>query len=219
MQTGSNGKRGLHWRDKVAAGQMPNIAKFTAKWAVCASKTESQLQELLSRMGIVYVPPWNRPNAQSAYMGNTANVLFMRLIMHHLNGVVQVNFIPNTGVIGERWIHSMGTGFMGIERFTILQPEVFDATTGDPDCDIHTIQWARANLNISKIKTVRTYWSRVSLVEDFNADGKMMYVFDQQKREKRKQFVRQYQGARMAKRQRVVSPEKGSIAFILCGDP
>ena len=167
----SKGKRGTHWIEKFAAGNGPELASHVTAWAERSRTTELKLKALLPG----YVLPWLRgKTAVATRMGNSGKVLFMQLLIHHVNKVVRIQFEDGAGELGEQCTVGVRGGFFGISCLRILQHDVFNSAEGG---DIHTISWARTNMPKGKAQTVSKLWHSYGFSELRNADGTLEYTF------------------------------------------
>ena len=155
--------RGVHWRDKVAAGNAPAAASYTTLWAERCRNMEVKLRAKIPG----YCLPWHR--VQIA-MGNTGKVLFMQLLIHHVNKVVKLQFSDGAGVLGNQSCLDLQNDFFGIVGFEILDPSVFDSNESVV-CEIHSVAWARANPAKVKLQSVLKLWTTYGFEESANSSS------------------------------------------------
>ena len=91
--------RGEHWIDKVAAGKGPDIASHITVWAERCKQMELTLKAQLP----AFVLPWHRVVPLAVRIGSSGKVLFMHLLVHHVNKVVRMHFEDGAGEFGEHW--------------------------------------------------------------------------------------------------------------------
>jgi hypothetical protein len=205
--------RGLHWRDKVAAGQGPKVHEHIARWAECAIRIEAELFKLLAAAGVTnYRLPWRRLPGQN-HTGRSLRVVFMQLMIHHLNKVVAIEFNDGSP-LGHDSDLSTDRGFMGIERFTILKPEIFDSGTGYGA--IHTVEWVRIHLTPAQLKTNTKLWNSTGLRQS----AENVYAFNPMLRKRHLELNHRLNEIRMQnlKKQRTepLTNPAASISFLLC---
>jgi hypothetical protein len=170
-------RRGVHWAPKVTAGEYTSPSCKVRDWADNAKKLESQLQDALAKHGRsgACALPWEYPGVKSVRPGGCIRAHFTQLLIHHLNGVVEVQcsnggdpFSGNGGSICNE------NDFMGIESFKVLNRDAFNAN----EMNIHTIEWAKANPD-AKTKTIAKHWNFAGMVEIKPKEGgPLVYVFD-----------------------------------------
>jgi hypothetical protein len=210
--------RGIHWRDKVAAGQGPKCSEHNVLWAECARRTETELYELLRKAGVKdYIMPWRRGFWTQNHTGNSIKALFMQLMIHHLNKVVAIEFIDGSQ-LGHACDTSIDKGFMGIQRFTILQPEAFNGSTEYGA--IHTVEWARTHLTPTQLKTNAKLWNSTGL----RISAENVYAFNPILRKRHLEFNARLNESRMQnpKKKKCAAQAEpptnpaASISFLLC---
>lgn len=161
--------RGEHWIDKVAAGKGPDIASHITVWAERCKQMELTLKAQLP----AFVLPWHRAVPLAVRIGSSGKVLFMHLLVHHVNKVVRMHFEDGAGEFGEQCMSGLRDGFFGITSVEILQHDVFNSGQ-----DIHTVAWARANMTGSKTHAVARLWKTYGFNESKGADNMIVYRFD-----------------------------------------
>jgi hypothetical protein len=169
--------RGVHWRDKVAAGNPPGVASYTTLWAERFKHMEAKLKAQLPG----YCVPWHRAHMN---MGNTGKVLFMQLLIHHVNKVVNLRFSDGAGVLGRQSCLDLKNDFFGIVGFEILDPGAFDSDESAA-CEIHSIAWARANPTKVKFQSVLKLWTTYNFEESVDSSGNpapALYAYVREKR-------------------------------------
>jgi hypothetical protein len=156
--------RGRHWKDKVLQGCPPEPWKHTKDWAERRTAKESEFCELLRLRGMSYTLPWRRSQYPHRSMGNTNKVLFMELLVHHLNGVAVLTFVEENMC------------FLGIQTVCV-KPEyrsAFDAGL------IPSVDGKRRVDGFgAHIKTLVKIWHTAGFVERVLEGGALNYVFDQ----------------------------------------
>ena len=171
MQGSEN--RGAHWREKVSAGDAPTPWKGNMVWAERIKLLEPELINLLQVLNInEFVLPWKR--VDRILLGNSNKALYIQLMIHHLNKVVELEFTDKVGLLGGNGKAVMSKDFLGIRNIKILNRTAFNAD----GTYIHTIAWAKVNLPRAQYKTAAKLWMDVGLAESidgntytFNADS------------------------------------------------
>ena len=156
--------RGRHWKDKVLQGCPPEPWKHTKDWAERRTAKENEFSDLLRNRGMVYTLPWRRPNSALRSMGNTNKVLFIELLIHHLNGVAVLTFVEEV------------TCFLGIQSVKVSAEnrKIFDAGL------IPSVSGKRGVESGAHIKTLIKIWHTAGFVEQVLEGGALSYVFDQE---------------------------------------
>jgi len=120
-------------------------------------------------------------------MGNTGRVLFMQLLIHHVNNVIKIRFADGVGELGEKCGVELQHDFFGILGFEILIPDAFDSDL--VECEIHSLAWARENPAKVKLQSVIKLWTTYGLSESLDSNGKFpaygkpaVYTFVREKR-------------------------------------
>ena len=212
--------RGLHWKEKVAEGKGPTCASHTTLWAECATRVEAELNELLHKTGRTsYVLPWRRHGVHCS-SGNSIKALYMQLLIHHMNRVVEIEFCDRA--MQRDSDQEAEKNFMGIEKVAILQPEVFNNVNKDLYGTIRTISWADENLALTQRKTMKKLWNTAGLGRENRHDRDKVYIFQPRLIQRHLDYKAQLNQMRSQKRQResVESPlnPAASISFLLCSD-
>ena len=117
MQGSEN--RGAHWREKVSAGDAPTPWKGNMVWAERIKLLEPELINLLQVLNInEFVLPWKR--VDRILLGNSNKALYIQLMIHHLNKVVELEFTDKVGLLGGNGKAVMSKDFLGIRNIKIL---------------------------------------------------------------------------------------------------
>lgn len=202
--------RGVHWRDKVAAGNAPGVASYTTLWAERCRNMEVKLRAKLPG----YCLPWHRVQIN---MGNTGKVLFMQLLIHHVNKVVKLQFSDGAGVLGNQSCLDLQNDFFGIVGFEILDPGVFDACeTGV--CEIHSVAWARANPAKVKLQSVLKLWTTYGFEESVDSSSNpalYAYVSGKRMTKEKRQLVAEASLLKKKKHCEVPASDQDAIGALL----
>ena len=163
MQGSEN--RGAHWREKVSAGDAPTPWKGNMVWAERIKLLEPELINLLQVLNInEFVLPWKR--VDRILLGNSNKALYIQLMIHHLNKVVELEFTDKVGLLGGNGKAVMSKDFLGIRNIKILNRTAFNAD----GTYIHTIAWAKVNLPRAQYKTAAKLWMDVGLAESIDGN-------------------------------------------------
>jgi hypothetical protein len=106
-----------------------------------------------------YKLPW-RKVWDMRRTGNSLRATFTQLMIHHMNNVVAIEFSDGSR-LGQACDMSADKGFFGIQRFTILQPDIFNG--GKEFGSIHTIEWAKVHLEPVQAKANIRLWSSMGM--------------------------------------------------------
>jgi hypothetical protein len=162
--------RGAHLRAKVSAGNAPKPWMMNVEWAKRIQSLEKKLAELLEVLNIhEFVLPWCRVGCIP--LDNCNKALFVQLVIHHLNKVVDLEFTDKVGPLGGNNKVGMSKDFLGIEKIRILDQATFNAD----GTYIHSSTWARVRLPKAQYKTVSKLWTAVGLAESMDGNT---YTFD-----------------------------------------
>jgi hypothetical protein len=162
--------RGAHLREKVSAGNAPKPWLMNVEWAKRIQSLEKELAKLLEVRNIRgFVLPWCRVGCIP--LGNSNKALYVQLVMHHLNKVVDLEFTDKVGQLGGNNLVGMSKDFLGIEKIRILDQKTFNAD----GTYIHSSSWARVKLSKGQFKAVSKLWTGVGLA--VSMDGNT-YTFD-----------------------------------------
>ena len=206
-------QRGLHWKEKVAAGTWSKPYEHNPRWADCAIRVEAELHGLLVSVGVTdYSVPWRRVSDQNR-IGNSLRVTFMQLMIHHINKVVKIEFTDGSP-LGRDCDLSPDRGFMGIQRFTVVQPEIFNGSTAYGA--IQSVEWVRRHLTPTHLISNIKLWNSMGL----RPSAENVYAFNPDLRKRHLLFNHRLNETRSQKQKKCVAEPPtnpaASISFLLC---
>ena len=154
-------RRGIHFKEKVAAGIYTSPSYHAKAWR----KTAEDLQKELEKAGLSGVLA-NFDRDSGSHSGSTRRSIYMYLELCSANGVVVL----------ER--SDTAPSFYGITKFTIMDREKFDKG-GDEYGVVHTVTWAVEKVRKSQAKTIVRQWAGVGMRQSAEeVTGRLVYTYD-----------------------------------------
>jgi hypothetical protein len=153
----------------------PGASRWVTIWANRTSELEKELATTLLQKAPndpAYNLPWKRLGC--VMVGNSCKSLYMQLLIHHLNKVVELGFSDDSLPLGGKCNVLLVDDFLGITQIKILNPEAFNSSQAE--AYIHTVAWAKKYPHIAKPKTVNKHWHTVGMKEV--GDHGLVYIFD-----------------------------------------